>query len=51
MVPQRKRGPVPTGKETQVQVRVHDPLLSALDALAADHQRAKGYLPAASEQP
>ena len=50
-------------------VRVHDPLLSALDAFAADqgepvpsrpeavrraladHLRAKGYLPAASEQP
>ena len=50
-------------------VRVHDPLMSALDAFAADqgeealsrpeamrrattdHLRAKGYLPAASEQP
>ena len=36
MVPQKKRGPAPTGKGTQLQVRVHDPLLSALDAFAAD---------------
>ena len=67
MVPQKKRGPAPTGKGTQLQVRVHDPLLSALDAFAADqgegavtrpeamrraaadHLRAKGYLPAAGE--
>ena len=67
MVPQKKRGPAPTGKGTQLQVRVHDPMLTALDAFAADqpepapsrpeavrraladHLRAKGYLPAASE--
>ena len=36
MVPQKKRGPAPTGKGTQLQVRVHDPLLSALDAFATD---------------
>ena len=36
MVPQKKRGPIPTGKGTQLQVRVHEPLLSALDAFAAD---------------
>ena len=36
MVPQKKRGPAPTGKGLQLQVRVHDPLLSALDAFATD---------------
>jgi len=32
----KKRGPAPTGKGQQVVVRFHDPLLSALEAFAAD---------------
>lgn len=32
LVPKKKRGPAATGKGTQLQVRVHDPMLAALDA-------------------
>ncbi len=33
----KRRGPAPTGKGQQVVVRLHDPMLTALDAFAADH--------------
>ena len=32
----KKRGPAPTGKGHQVVVRMHDPMLDAIDAFAAD---------------
>lgn len=34
MVPQKKRGPRPTGKGIQIQVRLHEPILSELDEWA-----------------
>jgi len=36
MVPKKKRGPAPTGKGTQVQVRLQPNLLLALDRFIAD---------------
>lgn len=35
MVPKKKPGPKPTGKGDQIQVRLHEPLTSALDKWAA----------------
>ncbi|WP_201788314.1 ribbon-helix-helix domain-containing protein [Mesorhizobium sp. ORS 3428] len=36
MVPKKKRGPAPTGKGIQVQVRLQPELLAPLDKAAAD---------------
>ncbi|RVG50584.1 ribbon-helix-helix protein, CopG family [Sinorhizobium meliloti] len=38
VVPKKKRGPAPTGKGTQIQVRLHDDLLAPLDAFVADQE-------------
>ncbi|XNY09528.1 ribbon-helix-helix domain-containing protein [Sinorhizobium meliloti] len=38
VVPKKKRGPAPTGKGTQIQVRLHDDLLAPLDAFVADRE-------------
>lgn len=31
MVPKKRRGPAPTGKGVQIQVRLHEPMLSRVD--------------------
>lgn len=36
LVPKKKRGPPPTGKGNQIQVRIHDDLLVPLDKFAAE---------------
>lgn len=36
VVPKKRRGPAPTGKGTQIQVRIHDDLLIPLDKFAAE---------------
>jgi hypothetical protein len=38
VVPKKKRGPAPTGKGTQIQVRLHEPELSALDKWRSDQE-------------
>ena len=47
MVSQKKGGPRSTGKGTQLQVRVHDPLLSALDAYFFDRPEPRPSRPEA----
>ncbi|MCF1478133.1 hypothetical protein FS782_13740 [Agrobacterium vitis] len=37
VVPKKKRGPSPTGKGLQVQVRLHDDILRPLEKFIADH--------------
>lgn len=39
VVPKKKRGPSPTGKGTQVQVRLQPDLLTALDKFIRDEKR------------
>lgn len=38
MVPKKKRGPKPTGKGTQIQVRLQPDLLALVDANCKDHE-------------
>lgn len=38
LVPKKKRGPIPSGKGVQIQVRLHEPLLSDIDRWVATHE-------------
>jgi hypothetical protein len=45
VVPKKKRGPAPTGKGEQVQVRLHTDLLAPLDRWIADQPTPKPSRP------
>lgn len=47
VVPKKKRGPAPTGKGVQVQVRLQPDLLAALDAWIAEQPEPKPSRPEA----
>lgn len=47
MVPKKKRGPAPTGKGVQVQVRLQAPELTALDGYIADQPEPRPTRPEA----